>query len=153
MTIRNLSHVAVGVRDMDAALAFYRDVIGLDVRKDCIEEFGGVEGQPGVKRRGVYLGWRDGPDEPFVVLDQVLSRDAPGEPKVLYEPGIHHFGFWVGDLDAIVARARAAGTPVLYGPADSDTETYGEAAGGVIRLVMLNDPDGNIVQLDERAAR
>jgi catechol 2,3-dioxygenase-like lactoylglutathione lyase family enzyme len=55
MTIHNVSHVAIGVRDMDRSLRFYRDIIGLEVRQDAIEEFGGVDGEPGVKRRGVYL--------------------------------------------------------------------------------------------------
>ena len=34
MTVHSVSHVAVGVRDMDRSLAFYRDLIGLDVRYD-----------------------------------------------------------------------------------------------------------------------
>ncbi len=38
----------------------------------------------------------------------------------------------------------------MYGPADTDTSTYGEKPGGTIRLLMLRDPDGNIVQLDQR---
>ena len=153
MTVHSVSHVAVGVRDMDRSLTFYRDLIGLDVRFDDFEEFAGVEGHPGVRRRGVYLRWSDDPHAPFIVLDQQLSRDGgvlEGEPKELYEPGIHHFGFWVDDVHGIAERARAAGVPIVYGPADTDTSTYGEPAGGIIRLLMLNDPDGNIVQLDER---
>ena len=39
MTVHSVSHVAVGVRDMDRSLTFYRDLIGLDVRFDDIEEF------------------------------------------------------------------------------------------------------------------
>jgi len=36
---RNLSHVAIGVRDMDTSVAFSRDVVGLDVTFDDTEEF------------------------------------------------------------------------------------------------------------------
>lgn len=153
MTVHSVSHVAVGVRDMDRALTFYRDLIGLDVRFDDIEEFAGVEGRPGVRRRGVYLRWSDDPHAPFIVLDQQLARIVgvgEGAPKELYEPGIHHFGFWVDDVNDIAERARAAGVPFVYGPADTDTSAYGEPAGGTIRFLLLRDPDGNVVQVDQR---
>jgi len=152
MAIHNVSHVAVGVRDMDPMLAFYRDVIGLEVRFDDTEQFGGVEGQPVVRRRGVYLRWSDDPHAPFLVLDQQLTRPISGEPKVLYQTGIHHFGFWVDDVDAIASRARAGGHEVIYGPSDADTSAYAEPPGGTIRLLLLRDPEGNIVQADQRGS-
>ena len=147
MAVRNLSHVAAGVRDMDRSLPFYRDVIGLAVHFDGIEDFGG---DPPTRRRGVYLRWSDDPHAPFVVLDQQLSTTSEGVTKDLYEVGIHHFGFWAEDLDAIAARAATAGAPVVYGPSDVDTALYAEPPGGTIRLLILRDPDGNIVQLDQR---
>jgi catechol 2,3-dioxygenase-like lactoylglutathione lyase family enzyme len=152
MAIHSVSHVAVGVRDMDRALRFYRDVIGLDVRFDDIEEFGGVDGRPGVKRRGVYLRWSDDPHAPFIVLDEQLSREPTGAPKQLFETGIHHFGFWVDDVDAIAERARAEGVEFVHGPADAGTVAYGEPAGGTIRFMLVRDPDGNVVQVDQRVA-
>jgi lactoylglutathione lyase len=150
MAIHNVSHVAVGVRDMDRSLRFYRDVIGLEVRVDDIEEFGGVEGRPAVKRRGVYLRWSDDPHAPFIVLDEQLTRDNPLAPKQLFETGIHHFGFWVDDVDAIADRARESGIEFVYGPSEADTVTYGEPAGGTIRFMLVRDPDGNVVQVDQR---
>ena len=39
MSVRALSHVAIGVRDTDRALEFYRDVLGLAVTADRVEEF------------------------------------------------------------------------------------------------------------------
>ena len=77
MTVHSVSHVAVGVRDMDRSLTFYRDLIGLDVRFDDIEEFRGAEA-PRVRRRGVYLRWSDDPHAPFIVLDQQLTRGRGG---------------------------------------------------------------------------
>ena len=150
MTVHSVSHVAVGVRDMDRSLAFYRDLIGLDVRFDDIEEFGASDGHPAVRRRGAYLQWSDDPHAPFIVLDQQISPGVDGDAKELYERGIHHFGFWVDNVEDVATRARAADVPFVYGPADTDTSTYGEKAGGTIRLLMLRDPDGNIVQLDQR---
>jgi catechol 2,3-dioxygenase-like lactoylglutathione lyase family enzyme len=152
MAIRAVSHVAIGVRDMDRALRFYRDALGLRVKLDTVEEipaFGGAEAR---KRRAAYLGWSEGPQESFVVLDQPLSAPPVGQPAELFQTGIHHFSFWVEDLDAVAARVRAAGFALLFEPSVGDTLAYGEAPGGRVKSTFLRDPDGNYVQLDQRLA-
>jgi catechol 2,3-dioxygenase-like lactoylglutathione lyase family enzyme len=153
MGIRGVSHVAVGVRDMDRSLEFYRDVIGLKVRFDETEEFsGGSSGKfPTIKRRGVYLEYGAAGDDSFIVLDQQLGRDPWGQPAELFQVGIHHFGFWVDDIDDIADRARAGGFDILTGPGDADSKNYGEPSGKSVRSMFLYDPDGNSVQCDQRA--
>src|SRR5262245_50973849 len=98
MPIRGVSHVAVGVRDMERSLRFYRDVLGLRVSADQPEEFPGFDGGAPIKRRGVYLRYQDGPDESFLVLDQQLTRAPEGRPPKIFQIGTHHFGFWVDDV-------------------------------------------------------
>lgn len=149
MTIYNVSHIAIGVRDMDRALPFWTEVVGLHVTLDTEEQF--TIGEHVVRRRGVYLREREGPHEPFVVLDQPLTHEPTGEPKPLFAVGVHHVGFWVSDVDAIAERARAAGLEILVGPGDADTTTYGEAPGGVVRSMFVRDPEGNVIQFDQRA--
>ena len=53
MTVAAVSHIAVGVRDMEVALGFYRDVLGLRVTADNIEEFPQGPGQEPAQRRAV----------------------------------------------------------------------------------------------------
>lgn len=151
MTVRAISHVAIGVRDMDRALHFYRDALGLRVKLDTTEEIPGFEGSEPRKRRAAYLGWSEGPHESFVVLDQPLRTAPSGEPARLFQTGIHHFSFWVEDIAAVVARLRAGGHEVLFEPGVGDTIAYGEAPGGKVLSTFLRDPDGNYVQLDQRA--
>jgi catechol 2,3-dioxygenase-like lactoylglutathione lyase family enzyme len=151
MAVRAISHVAVGVRDMDRSLRFYCDAIGLRVKLDTVEEIPAFEGSQARKRRAAYLGWSEGPHESFVVLDQPLTTPPSGEPARLFQTGIHHFSFWVDDIAAIAARLRAAGFEVLFEPAEGDTIAYGEPPGGVVLSTFLRDPDGNYVQLDQRA--
>jgi catechol 2,3-dioxygenase-like lactoylglutathione lyase family enzyme len=154
MTIEAVSHIAVGVRDMDVALGFYRDVLGLRVTADKIEEFAQGAGQPPAKRRAVYLRWVDGPHASFIVLDQQITNDIKGEPAQLFQMGVHHFAFWVDDLDAMLARVREADVAVVLGGGDgpgADTAMYGEPPGGFVRSAFLRDPEGNYVQLDQRA--
>jgi catechol 2,3-dioxygenase-like lactoylglutathione lyase family enzyme len=150
MSIRSASHIAVGVTDMDTSLAFYRDVLGMHVSLDAEEEIPALGESGPMKRRGVYLRWREGEDETFIVLDQHLSQEPFGKPARLFQVGIHHFGFWVDDIDGMVERAKAAGISVIGGPGDADTSQYGEAAGGKVRSAFMRDPDGNFVQLDQR---
>jgi catechol 2,3-dioxygenase-like lactoylglutathione lyase family enzyme len=152
MTIRALSHVAIGVRDIDRALHFYRDALGLTVKLDTVEKIPGFQGSAARERRAAYLGWSEGPHESFVVLDQPLSTDPVGEPAELFQTGIHHFSFWVDDIDELAARARATGFALLFEPAVGDTLAYGEAPGGRVKSTFLRDPDGNYVQLDQRIA-
>jgi catechol 2,3-dioxygenase-like lactoylglutathione lyase family enzyme len=154
MGVQAVSHIAIGVRDMDRALGFYRDVLGLRVTADKVEEFAQGPGQPPARRRAVYLRWVDGPHASFVVLDQQLTTEIHGEPARLFQMGCHHFAFWVDDLDAMMARVEAAGITVVMGNdggPGADTEMYGEPPGGRVRSVFLRDPEGNYVQLDQRA--
>jgi len=152
MPVRAISHVAVGVRDMERSLRFWRDALGLRVKLDTVEELPGVSGgAPARKRRAAYLGWSEGRHESFVVLDQPLSIEPSGEPARLFQTGLHHFSFWVDDIAQAVARVRAAGFEVLFDPAEGDTIAYGEAPGGRVLTTFLRDPDGNYVQLDQRA--
>jgi catechol 2,3-dioxygenase-like lactoylglutathione lyase family enzyme len=150
LTIQALSHVAVGVRDMDRSLAFYRDVLGMHVSLDTEEELPSIGDAAPLKRRAVYLRWREGPHESFIVLDQQLSQPSFGEPPKLFQIGTHHWGYWVDDIDVIVERAEAAGMSIMLRPVQGDSAAYGEAPGKVVLSAFLHDPDGNVVQLDQR---
>ena len=150
MPVRNVSHIAIGVRAMDRSLPFWTDVVGLHVTLDTLEEF--KLGSGVVRRRGVYLREREGSDESFLVLDQQLSNPPEGSPKPLFQVGIHHFGFWVDDIDAIHNRAKAAGATVVVAPSEqgADSAAYGEPPGRFVRTMFINDPDGNVIQFDQR---
>jgi len=149
MGIRAVSHIAIGVRDMERALRFWRDVIGLGISSDRLQKFTSfTTGQP-VTRRSVFLRWRSGPDESFVVLDQLLPEAAPGRALELFDLGTHHVSFWVDDVDEIVARAQAGGFAIHF-PHVTDTEDYGEPRGGRVKSVFLQDADGNFAQVDQR---
>ena len=153
MTIQAVSHIAIGVRDMELALTFYRDVLGLRVTADKIEEFPQAPGLPPAQRRAVYLRWVDGPHASFIVLDQQITNEITGEPTKLFQMGCHHFAFWVDDIDEILTRVRDAGFTVVMGGEGpgSDTIMYGEPPGGLVRSAFVRDPEGNNVQFDQRA--
>ena len=150
MTIKGISHVAVGVSDMERGLAFYRDVVGLQVTLDTEEHLAGRGGTEH-RRRAVYL--RVGPRTPRTV-HRVGPAARPGavrQPPKLFQLGTHHFSFWVDNLEELVERATTAGFRVVVPPTAADAVAYGEAAGsGRVLTAILRDDDGNPVQLDQR---
>ncbi len=143
-----MSHIAVGVSDMEAALVFWRDVLGMGIDLDTIEEVAGPGGSMR-RRRGVYLRWEQGDHATFVVLDQQLSIEPFGQPAKLFEIGVHHESFWVDAIEPILERAAergfAAGEPTV-----ADTVAYGEDPGREVKTAFIRDGDGNWVQLDQR---
>jgi catechol 2,3-dioxygenase-like lactoylglutathione lyase family enzyme len=151
--MRAVSHVAIGVRDMENSLHFYRDLLGLKVTLDAMENIGGLktlftDPQKG-KRRAVYLRFEEGPDASFIVLSQ-NPGESTGEAIKLDQVGIHHFAFWVDDLRERVEKLKASGVTILVPPIESDTIAYGGPPGKKVLTCLFQDPDGIIVQFDQR---
>jgi catechol 2,3-dioxygenase-like lactoylglutathione lyase family enzyme len=151
MGVRGVSHVAVGVSDMERALVFYRDLIGLRVTLDTVEG-GAGDGLVGAdRRRAVYLRVADGPDAFFIVLDQQLDREPFGSPPLISQLGTHHFSFWVDNLEEIFEAMVAHGFRPIIRPTEADAVAYGEPVGsGRVLTAIIKDQDGNPVQLDQR---
>ncbi len=93
-----LNHLAIAVTDMDAAVAFYRDVLGLPLDR--------VEDVPDENAKVAFLPLGNGEIE----LVQPTS-DGTGVAKWLarHGPGMHHVAIQVRDLDATVAHLKTAG--------------------------------------------
>lgn len=116
------SFLTVQVADMEASLAFYRDLLGMAVARR-------FSPMPGMDI--VFLG-REG------LQLELICRE--GEKK---EAGDNFsLGFAVDDLDAETARLTAAGA--VCGP-------IVQPAPGT-RMSFCNDPDGNAVELIEEQA-
>ena len=91
-----VAHIGIAVTSIDAALAFYRDVLGLEPAPP--------ETADGATIVGVSLG--------DVQVELLEPRDATGPvAKFLAKrgPGIHHVCYRVPDLDRALERCRAAG--------------------------------------------
>ena len=96
-----ISHVAIGVRDMERSLRFYRDLLGLEVMSDQTQPIGNMPtlyAKPETgKRRAVNLRYGKGPGRGFLVLSE-RPGGTPGEAIKLDEVGISHFSWWVDDF-------------------------------------------------------
>lgn len=119
-----LTHIALGVADLDASIAFYAEYGGFEV----------------VHRRldvdtGHQVAWISDLTRPFVVV--LMQDGTPGSPL-----GAHnHLGIAVdsrAEVDRLVARAHTEGRVVL-GPHD-----YGPPVG---YWAIVVDPDGHNLEV------
>ena len=148
MVTNGVSHIAVGVRDMDASLRFYRDLLGFEVVRDEVQATQGtvlpaLYQEPHDQRRVATLYWKKGPREAFLVLSEHSDKPVSGEPIKLDQIGIHHYAFWVENLPQVYEELKAKGADFVVPPTVTKTKD------GNFNSTFLRDPDGILVQLDE----
>ncbi|MDH4144473.1 MAG: VOC family protein [Acidimicrobiia bacterium] len=151
MGLGAVSHLAFGVADMDRSLAFYRDLLGMEVTSDRTHATGGgamYDDDRPSSRRVAQLRWGEGRDAAFLVLSQFPV--ASGAPLRLDQVGIHHVALWVDGLAGWAERLRDAGVRFVMEPTEVDARGYGGVKGEKILTCLFEDPDGTIIQLDER---
>ncbi len=130
-----LDHVGIAVRDLSEALAFYRDVLGLDV--------GPPEEVPaqGVRVHLIPLG------EASVELLEPMAADTPvGRFLDRRGPGLHHLTLRVADITAALARLRQRGVRLI-----DDTPRRG-AGGALVAFVHPAGAHGVLVELRQETA-
>jgi catechol 2,3-dioxygenase-like lactoylglutathione lyase family enzyme len=142
---RTIHHTGYTVSDLDRSLAFYRDLLGLEVIATQ-EKRGGylaaIVGYPDAHVRMAHL--RVPGDGHVVELFQYLAPagERPGriEPR---DAGASHLCLVVDDLPALYAQLVEAGADSFVSPpVEVDT---GINRGGL--ALYLRDPDGIPVEL------
>jgi methylmalonyl-CoA/ethylmalonyl-CoA epimerase len=91
-----IAHVGIAVADLDAALAFYRDVLGLEPHPP--------ETVDGATIVALQFG-----DSEIELLASVEAESPIAKFLAKRGPGIHHICYRVPDLDAALQACRAAG--------------------------------------------
>ena len=130
--IGNLNHVAVVVADIDAALAFWRDALGLNVA--------GVEDVPEQKVKIAFL--------PLGGSEIELVQPTDGESgiaKFLAKRGtaMHHICLETSDLDAAIASLNEQGVRLI-----GDSPSTG-AGGRRMIFIHPKSSGGVLVELYE----
>ncbi|HZA27277.1 MAG TPA: VOC family protein [Actinomycetota bacterium] len=124
--MRRLDYVIRFVHDLDASVAFYRDLLGVPLK---VVGDGYVEFDTENVKFGLYERSR---------LPQLLGK----APKRAGPDG--EVAFLVDDVDAWAHRLNEAGVHLLSGPTD---RPWGH------RTVHIADPDGLIVELAQEIPR
>jgi catechol 2,3-dioxygenase-like lactoylglutathione lyase family enzyme len=146
--IHSIDHVNLVVADLEAMIAFYRDVLGLRLAKRATIHGGWIDAVTnlaGVRADVAFLEVPEGPPIEMICYRSPPSRRPPGlgEPQA---QGLRHVAFRVADLDALAAAIRAAGVPLLS-PVQQVPDDQVEYAQVRKRLVYCRDPEGNLLEL------
>lgn len=149
----SIDHVHVTVRDLDASLRFYHDLLGLAVAWDSRDEAPSSElsalldslfARP-VAVAIAQLTTREGTMLELIEFAEPAGRDLAPE---VGDAGYGHIAFRVDDLAALHARLKASGASCRT---DAPLPiTLGPLAGGLVALV--SDPDGVPIELLQRPA-
>ncbi len=142
-----VAHIGITVRDMEGALRFYRDLLGLKVLGDITIEGDAADTitrEKGVKLRSVYLrSEKDLKGPPIELLHFVEPTGAPGVPYPrLTNPGITELAFWVKDIEQTYTDLCARGVKFYSAPQLFELEGYGK-----VKAVYFWDPDGTTLEL------
>ena len=152
MSLGSVSHLAIGVRDMDRSLAFYRDQLGMEVISDREHAVAGsamhADPDRATTRRVAQLRWADDPDAAFLVLSSFPTKS--GQPLRLDQIGLHHVALWVSGLADLAEQLESRGVRFVMEPTEVDARGYGGEKGQTVLTCLFEDPDGTILQLDER---
>ncbi len=127
-----LDHIGIAVKDLAAALAFYRDALGLEV--EAPED---VSSQR-VRAHVIPVG---------AAALELLEATADDSPIARYlekrGPGLHHITLRVDDIDAALARLKARGARLI-------DETPRPGAGGArVAFVHPSSAHGVLVELKQ----
>jgi methylmalonyl-CoA/ethylmalonyl-CoA epimerase len=132
-----IDHVGVAVADLDTAIAFYRDVLGMRLQHEETNQEQGVrEAMMSVGESGSCVQLL-APLTPESTIARFLDRSGPGVQQVAYR---------VRDVEAVASTLRSRGIRLLYESARRGT------AGSKVNFLHPKDAGGVLVELVEPAA-
>ena len=125
-----IAHIGIAVCDLATILPFYRDVLGMPAVP--------LDDADGARIAGLAAG---------EALIELLEPVQPGSPIDRYiekrGPGIHHVCLSVDDLDATLARCKAAGVRLI------DEQPRRGAEGKRIAFLHPSATAGVLIELSE----
>jgi methylmalonyl-CoA epimerase len=130
-----LDHIGIAVSNLDAALAFYRDALGLEIEPP--------EEVPSQKVRAHFVPV----GEPALELLEATSSDSAIARYIERRgPGIHHITLRVDDIRAALVRLKEKGVRLV------DQEPRTGAEGALVAFVHPSAAHGVLVELKQAAA-
>jgi lactoylglutathione lyase len=127
MKVKKLLHTRMRVSDMDRTIAFYTDVLGLEVLERKTSP------------RGSHLAFLRVPNSEELI--ELCSFPASGPVHV--QEDLVHLAFQVENLNDTIASLHKKGIRVTDGPTTTSSGS---------RFIFIDAPDGYEVELIERPA-
>jgi catechol 2,3-dioxygenase-like lactoylglutathione lyase family enzyme len=146
--IERIDHINLVVDDMQAAIGFYCDLLGMRLTKQATIGGPWIDAMTGLSAVEADVAFVELPDGPGIEL--LHYRQPQGtRPEGLARPntkGLRHFALRVGNLDELAARMKAAGVRLVSEVQEVPTAQV-DYADLHKRLLYCYDPEGNLLEL------
>lgn len=132
MTIKKIHHIGIAVPDMDEAMTFWRDALGLDLSH--------LEDVP--EQESVIAFFPTGESKVELVEP---TTDSSGLARYMAKrgPGVHHICFEVDDIEQTLAQLKENGVRLI------NEEPTTNASGTKIAFIHPKSTGGVLVELYE----
>ncbi len=139
--VKAIRHAGIVVSDVEKALHFYRDLLGLTMHRDMVEEGPFVDGLLGLQNVKVRTMKMAADDGNLIELLYYLSPDHVRTPqkKEMPDIGASHVAFTVDDIDSLYAQLVAEGARFNAEPTVS--------VDGKAKVAYCYDFDGTPIEL------
>lgn len=135
-----LDHIGIAVANLDEALTFYRDALGLDV--EAPEDVASQR----VRVHFIPVGGAAGAPGPRLELLEATAEDSPIATYVAKRgPGLHHITLRVDDIRAALAQLTAKGVRLI------DAQPRDGAHGSLVAFIHPSSAHGVLVELTQIA--
>jgi len=131
-----LDHIGIAVKDLSAALAFYRDALGLEI--EAPEEVASQQ----VRAHFVPVG-----ESKLELLEPTGAESAIAKYVEKRGPGLHHLTLRVDDIEAAVAQLKARGVRMV------DEQPRPGAEGSTIAFIHPSSAHGVLIELKQAPGR
>ena len=131
-----LDHVGIAVSDLQASLAFFRDVLGLHV--DSTED---------VASQRVRATFLNAGASTLEMLEATTPDSAIAKFIERRGPGMHHIALRVEDIDAALAHLKSRGVRLI------DDQPRPGAEGALVAFIHPSAAHGVLVELKQPAAK
>lgn len=140
--MKNIRHTGIVISNLEKSLHFYRDILGLKVQRDMLEEGGFIDSIFNLKNVKVRTIKMLADDGNLVELLWYKShpRDLNG-PREICATGISHIAFTVEDIDYEYKRLKEKGVKFYSSPQISPDNKA--------KVTFCRDPEGNLIELVE----
>lgn len=137
-----LDHVGIAVANLQEALAFYRDALGLEI--EAPEEIPSQRVRAHFIPAGEAAIRGTGAPGPSLELLEATADDSPIAKYVAKRgPGLHHITLRVDDIRAALARLKEKGVRLI------DEEPRAGAHGSLVAFIHPASAHGVLVELKQ----
>ncbi len=143
-TVERLFHPVIAASDLPRTVAFFRDLLGMQVTFDAAHDPAAIGALFGLTDPAVHAVVVSCPDGSEIELVQLRSEQRPITRRSPFDPGLMAVNLLVRDVDAIVERLTAGGYPPI-----SPVVPQTLPDGGGIRVVVCRAPDDVTIILVE----